>query len=123
METRPNISCVKSLKFCCLLVLGLVFLINPAASASYANYSHTTCNGSIAECSEDSEQMMESDISRRFLQQQKSISYGALRPNQPACGGGARGQSYSSNRGCLPPPSNPPTRGCSAYYRCRGGGS
>lgn len=125
METGPNISCFTSLKFCCLLVLGfgLFFLIIPASSASLANHSYTPCNGSIAECSEESEQMMESEISRRLLAQQKSISYGALKPDQPACGGGARGQAYTSNGGCIPPPSNPPTRGCSKYYRCRTGGS
>lgn len=109
---------MKSLKFCFLLVLGLVYLFNPSSLVAYA---YTPCNGSIAECSEENEQLMESEISRRFLAQQKSISYGALRPDHPACDSGAKGQAYSNSGDCLPPPANPPSRGCSKYYRCRSG--
>ncbi|KAG8375983.1 hypothetical protein BUALT_Bualt09G0015800 [Buddleja alternifolia] len=80
------------------------------------------CNGSIAECNEEEmEMVMESDISRRFLEEikKKYISPGALRRDQPVCNGGASGQPYSKSDGCLPPPSHPYNRGCSAYYRCR----
>ncbi|KAG8655010.1 protein RALF-like 32 [Manihot esculenta] len=79
--------------------------------------SPSLCNGSIAECGEDNELLMESEISRRILEQSKYISPGALKRDQPVCNGGASGQSYSSS--CLPPSSNPETRGCSKYYRCR----
>ncbi|KAE8038013.1 hypothetical protein FH972_010561 [Carpinus fangiana] len=72
----------------------------------------------FAECNEEKEQSAESEISRRFLAQ-KSISYGALNRDRPACNGGAPGQSYSNSGGCLPPPANPPNRGCPKYYRCR----
>ncbi|XP_062173638.1 protein RALF-like 32 [Alnus glutinosa] len=111
---------MKSLKFCFLLVLALVSLFDPSSLATHA-YSSTPCNGWIAECNEENEQLMESEISRRFLAQQKSISYGALKPNRPACDSGARGQDYRSSEGCLPPPANPPNRGCPKYYRCRSG--
>ncbi|CAN1164862.1 Protein RALF-like 32 [Linum perenne] len=47
----------------------------------------------------------------------KYITPGALKKDQPVCHGGNSGQSYSSS--CLPRPSNPHTRGCSKYYRCR----
>lgn len=113
---------MKSLEFCFLLVLALVYLFNPSSLATLA-YSSTPspCNGSIAECNEENEQLMESEISRRFLAQQKSISYGALKPDRPACNSGASGQAYSNSEDCLPPPANPPNRGCPKYYRCRSG--
>ncbi|KAG6742710.1 hypothetical protein POTOM_053633 [Populus tomentosa] len=77
-----------------------------------------TSTFAIIECSEEYEFLMPSDISKRFLEEKrKYISPGALKPNRPVCNGGASGQSYSSS--CLPPPSNPPSRGCSKYYRCR----
>ncbi|CAK7328393.1 unnamed protein product [Dovyalis caffra] len=76
------------------------------------------CNGSIAECNEEYEFLMPSHNSKGFLEEKtKYISPGTLKPDRPACNGGSRGQSYSSS--CLPPPSNPPSRGCSKYYRCR----
>ncbi|KAJ6424182.1 hypothetical protein OIU84_025043 [Salix udensis] len=76
------------------------------------------CNGSIAECNEEYEFVMPSHVSERYLEETKKyISPGTLKPDQPVCNGGASGQSYSSS--CLPPPSNPPSRGCSKYYRCR----
>ncbi|KAM4117220.1 hypothetical protein ACJW30_02G107800 [Castanea mollissima] len=107
---------MKSLQyFCCFLfLLGLVYFIHPASSA---NDDYTPCNGSIAECNEEDEKLMGSEISQRFLAQQKSISYGALNKNQPVCNGGSNGEAYSKSGGCLPPPSNPETRGCSKYYR------
>lgn len=80
-------------------------------------YTYTDCNGSIAEYNEESEVLMESESSRRFLEQKRYISPGALKPNQPVCRGGARGEAYSRN--CLPLPSNSGGRGCSKYYRCR----
>ncbi|KAF8388468.1 hypothetical protein HHK36_027140 [Tetracentron sinense] len=83
-----------------------------------SSYGYKPCNGSIAECYEEQEEMaMESEISRRILQTTKYISPGALKPNLPICGNGARGNSYSSS--CLPPQANPSNRGCSKYYRCR----
>ncbi|KAJ4968490.1 hypothetical protein NE237_015191 [Protea cynaroides] len=78
------------------------------------------CNGSIAECNEEEELLMESEIARRFLQgKQKYISYGAIKQNLPVCGGGASGEAYTRSGSCLTPPSNSQNRGCSKYYRCR----
>ncbi|KAM4117221.1 hypothetical protein ACJW30_02G107800 [Castanea mollissima] len=87
---------MKSLQyFCCFLfLLGLVYFIHPASSA---NDDYTPCNGSIAECNEEDEKLMGSEISQRFLAQQKSISYGALNKNQPVCNGGSNGEAYSKS--------------------------
>ncbi|KAL9688516.1 hypothetical protein QQ045_032938 [Rhodiola kirilowii] len=102
------------------LPLMLVLILASSSSLSLA-----MCNGSIAECDHsEGVFLMESDVSRRFLEEQKRyISYGALNRDQPVCGGGSRGQPYSSKTSCLPPSSNPQTRGCSKVYRCRQGGS
>ncbi|CAN8275313.1 unnamed protein product [Cochlearia groenlandica] len=77
------------------------------------------CNGSVAaECSGVEETVVIMEPWRLMAEQQHTLSYGALRRNQPACEGGNRGESYSNK--CLPPPSNPYSRGCSKHYRCRG---
>ncbi|KAG4923058.1 hypothetical protein JHK85_049568 [Glycine max] len=57
---------------------------------------------------------MESEISQRFLEEY--ISKVALSRDKAVCNGGALGDAYSKSEGCLPPPSNPPNRGCSKYY-------
>ncbi|XP_057420975.1 protein RALF-like 32 [Lotus japonicus] len=85
---------------------------------SWTNHA-STCNGSIAECNQEDELLMESEISRRFLEERRYISPGALKRDKPVCNGGASGEAYSKSGGCLPPPSNPYNRGCSKYYRCR----
>ncbi|CAK9149914.1 unnamed protein product [Ilex paraguariensis] len=90
------------------------------ASHAHAHaHAHTPCNGSISECEEAVENLMESEISRRFLEQRKYISSGALKKDEPVCNGGGGGEAYSKSEGCLPPQSNPYNRGCSKYYRCR----
>ncbi|OIW11204.1 hypothetical protein TanjilG_28295 [Lupinus angustifolius] len=64
---------------------------------------------------------MESEISKRFMMEEKRyISNGALKRDKPVCNGGGSGEAYSKTGGCLPPPSNPQSRGCFKYYRCRG---
>ncbi|GMP78093.1 hypothetical protein CsSME_00034160 [Camellia sinensis var. sinensis] len=63
------------------------------------------CNGSIAECHADMEMLMESEVSRRFLQTTNHITYGALKQDQPACNSGKSGEAYSKS--CLPKESNP----------------
>ncbi|XP_027119503.2 protein RALF-like 32 [Coffea arabica] len=98
------------------LLLALLFFI---IAVSSVNDARSTCNGSIAECSQDFETLMDSEISRRFLAEKRYISNGALRRDEPACNGGGRGEPYSSSEGCLPPQSNRYNRGCSAYYKCR----
>ncbi|XP_021291692.1 protein RALF-like 32 isoform X2 [Herrania umbratica] len=86
---------------------------------SLVSDAYMPCNGSIGECNEANEMLMESEISRRFLEQKKYISPGALKRDQPVCSGGSSGEAYSKTEGCLPQPSNPYNRGCSKYYRCR----
>ncbi|KAJ7957263.1 Rapid ALkalinization Factor [Quillaja saponaria] len=113
MESRSTIRC---LQFCFFIVISFMCFSNSVLSwMSHAQ----TCNGSIAECNEENELLMESEISRRFLEQKRYISPGALKRDQPVCRGGASGEAYSKAGGCLPPQSNPATRGCSKYYRCR----
>ncbi|KAJ7979165.1 Rapid ALkalinization Factor [Quillaja saponaria] len=113
MDSR---SPIKLLQFCIFIVLSFMYFSNTILSLMNHAY---TCYGSIAECNEENEFQMESDISRRFLEQKKYISPGALMKDQPVCRDGASGEAYSKTGGCLPPPSNPPDRGCSKYYRCR----
>uniref|UniRef100_A0A7N0U3Q9 Uncharacterized protein n=1 Tax=Kalanchoe fedtschenkoi TaxID=63787 RepID=A0A7N0U3Q9_KALFE len=76
-------------------------------------------------CDPEGEFLTDSETSRRFLEEKKKyISYGALRRDQPVCGGGSRGQPYSSSSAsCLPPRTNPQHGVCSKIYRCRQGGS
>ncbi|KAJ6777051.1 RAPID ALKALINIZATION FACTOR-LIKE [Salix koriyanagi] len=101
--------------FCFLLVILSLIILQLGDKVALKTNG---CNGSIAECNEEYEFVMPSRISERYLEETKKyISPGTLKPDQPVCNGGASGQSYSSS--CLPPPSNPPSRGCSKYYRCR----
>ncbi|MED6133162.1 hypothetical protein PIB30_025975 [Stylosanthes scabra] len=109
---------------CCFMLLSYMHLSTTVFSQTSHAYTYTytytyTCNGSIAECNQEHEMLMESEISRRFLEEKKYISYGALGRDKPACNDGERGEAYSKSEGCLPPPSNPENRGCSKYYRCR----
>nr|AAM66043.1 unknown [Arabidopsis thaliana] len=112
MEIKPSrIFSTITIFFLCLL---LAHVTSKASSSSL-------CNGSVAECSsmvetEEMSVIMESWSSQRLTEEQAhKLSYGALRRNQPACDGGKRGESYSTQ--CLPPPSNPYSRGCSKHYR------
>ncbi|XP_022138044.1 protein RALF-like 32 [Momordica charantia] len=102
-------------------VLILVLLCLPSFNNVFTvlGNSMTPCNGSIAECYVEEEMLMESEISRRFLEQQKKyISYDTLKKDQPACQGG-KGKPYTKSESCLPPPSNPYDRGCKPIYRCK----
>ncbi|KAI3419970.1 uncharacterized protein J3R85_012907 [Psidium guajava] len=109
---------IKLLPLAFLLVL---FLLSAGDVTPQKVDAHApACNGSIAECSEEAEFQMDSEINQRLLEQQKYISPGALKRDQPVCSGGGSGNAYSKS-GCLPTPSNPQTRGCAKYYRCRSG--
>ncbi|GAU29364.1 hypothetical protein TSUD_31700 [Trifolium subterraneum] len=71
--------------------------------------------GSIAECLEDEEFELDSEINRRILATTKYISYGAMQRNTVPCS--RRGASYYN---CRPgAQANPYSRGCSAITRCR----
>ncbi|KAJ1407302.1 Rapid ALkalinization Factor [Sesbania bispinosa] len=106
-------STIRFLSFCYLILFCFMQFSSTVFSWT------STCNGSIAECNQDDELLMESEISRRFLEQKRYISDGALKRDKPVCNGGASGEAYSKSGGCLPPPSNTYNRGCSKYYRCR----
>uniref|UniRef100_A0A1D1XFL6 Keratin, type I cytoskeletal 24 n=1 Tax=Anthurium amnicola TaxID=1678845 RepID=A0A1D1XFL6_9ARAE len=96
----------------------LFWLSRADASPSAGLDGSAVCNGSIAECSvEEEELVMDSEIHRRMLQGGgRYINYRALNPNRPVCNRGP-GNSYTGS--CLPQRSNPRTRPCNAYYRCR----
>ncbi|KAL7081441.1 hypothetical protein ACP275_14G040400 [Erythranthe tilingii] len=107
-----------------LLLLQILFLILTGETATAFNRTSSSCkDGTIAECNYqelETLMMMSSDVSRRFLEQKKYISTGALKKDQPVCSGGAAGKPYSGGGGgCVPQPSNTYNRGCSTYYHCR----
>ncbi|KAK1305931.1 hypothetical protein QJS10_CPA10g01488 [Acorus calamus] len=66
---------------------------------------------------DDDEWSMESETSRRILQATNIITTGALGRGKPVCRG-TPGEPYVG--GCIPLPSNKPTRPCTPRYRCRG---
>ncbi|XP_054820556.1 protein RALF-like 32 [Prosopis cineraria] len=101
-----------------ILLFGFISSLCLKSDAAAVSAAPFSCkNGTIAECNEDDEMMMmESEISQRLMAEKtKYISTGALRKNRPVCKGGGSGKSGE----CLPPPSNPYTRGCSKEHRCR----
>ncbi|KAL5697352.1 hypothetical protein ACHQM5_030802 [Ranunculus cassubicifolius] len=93
------------------LVILLVLLVQAFGEYSLSISEHFSqpCNGSIAECNEDDELLMDSEISRRLLQAKRPppITYGALTRDQPAAGSGNTGRPYK--------------KACIKIYRCRGG--
>ncbi|XP_004147646.3 protein RALF-like 32 [Cucumis sativus] len=119
-NTRKRISSKPmSLQTCFLLLLFLFLFLFQDLCLVRASSTHS-CNGSIAECANEEEMLMESEITRRFLEQQKKyISIGALKKDHPACDGASGGQPYTRSGSCAPPPANPYNRGCSKIYRCR----
>lgn len=112
-------STIKLLSFYYFMLFSFMHLSITVFSMSSNHHHANICNGSIAECNQEDEFLMESEISRRFLEERRYISNGALKRDKPVCNGGASGEAYSKSEGCIPPPSNPYTRGCSKYYRCR----
>ncbi|KAK9141005.1 hypothetical protein Scep_010686 [Stephania cephalantha] len=99
------------------LVLFLVLMsLGTDCSAAPITTSSLACNGSVAECGrdeEDVEMQMESEISRRILAFQRQINYIALKRDLAPLSG-VKGRPYSKNL-----PANRPNRGCSRIYDCR----
>ncbi|KAL5697350.1 hypothetical protein ACHQM5_030800 [Ranunculus cassubicifolius] len=91
------------------LVILLVILLQALGAYSFSISEHLSqpCNGSIAECNEDDELLMDSETSRRLLQAKRRITYETLNRNQPAAGSGNTGRPYK--------------KACIKIYRCRGG--
>ncbi|XP_054807186.1 uncharacterized protein LOC129309586 [Prosopis cineraria] len=92
MDSKATIKLVIS--FCYFLFVCLMYFSRSATSLRSQRALYT-CNGSIAECNEEDELLMESDISRRFLEEKKYISEGALQRDKPVCNGGGSGEAYS----------------------------
>ncbi|KAE9585462.1 hypothetical protein Lal_00017865 [Lupinus albus] len=109
-----SITIIRVLSLFCYFML-LTFMHFSSTVFSFTSHSSYTCN-------QEDELVMESEISRRFLVQEEKryISNGALKRDKPVCNGGGSGEAYTKTGGCLPPPSNPQSRGCFKYYRCRG---
>ncbi|KAF2544094.1 hypothetical protein F2Q68_00033174 [Brassica cretica] len=110
-------------------VVAILAIVISAVDASGFGFGHSLdfvrtgssslssgCEGSIAECIAEEEEMeFDSDISRRILAQKKYVSYGAMRKNSVPCS--RRGASYyNCQRGAQ---ANPYRRGCSTITRCR----
>ncbi|PWA59434.1 hypothetical protein CTI12_AA391550 [Artemisia annua] len=73
-------------------------------------------NGSLEDLLEE---VLGPEVTRRYLEEKRYISVGALKRDQPACNGGGKGEAYTKSGSCTPPASNPYNRGCSKYYQCR----
>ncbi|KAK9141010.1 hypothetical protein Scep_010691 [Stephania cephalantha] len=85
LPTKP----ILLFKLVLLLLPVLQFLvISPSTSLDLGMHSKYYCNGSIAECNEEHEMLMESEISHRLLvESHKTISYDVLKGGNAACGG------------------------------------
>lgn len=102
-----------------LLSVTVLFIVfeSPVIQGAGFRVDLAACNASIVECQDEDEFLLDSETNRRFLQQGRGIGYGSLNPDRPVCNPG-RGKPYGN---CLPPPSNPPHRGCEKIYYCRDG--
>lgn len=111
MESTFNIK-ILFLQLCVFfLTISSLHNLGPAA----AKNARPPSNGSLDDLLAD---MLESEITRRYLEDKRYISAGALKRDQPACDGGDKGQAYTKSGSCTPPQSNPYNRGCSKYYKC-----
>ncbi|KAJ8643794.1 hypothetical protein MRB53_005542 [Persea americana] len=78
----------------CIFFVALVGMLFGSGTLSRA--AAANCNGSIAQCYDQEEFLMESEISRRFLAEpNKYISTLALIKNVAADNGAAPGKSYT----------------------------
>nr|QBJ05438.1 rapid alkalization factor-like peptide 9 [Taraxacum kok-saghyz] len=113
---EPAITIKVLLLHICLFSLTIAAL-HHHTDASYLPETTTTppSHGSLEDLLEE---LLESDITRRYLEEKRYISTGALKRDHPACSGGGGGDAYTKSGSCTPPPSNPYNRGCSKYYKC-----
>ncbi|MCL7039351.1 hypothetical protein MKW94_004606 [Papaver nudicaule] len=105
-----------------LLLLQLVVI--DASSAEFTKNSRINCSDSsslLAECNEEEEMLMESEVSRRFLAEVENfISYRSVRKSDsPACGGAGEHKPYGGK--CTPHAANKYDRSCEKVYKCRTG--
>ncbi|KAK1272232.1 hypothetical protein QJS04_geneDACA004469 [Acorus gramineus] len=99
-----------------LLFLASLLLLLVVTSEAHEIYTRRECNGTVGECDDHDEWFMESDTVWRLLQQGRPESYNSLQ-RSAACAS-SRGGAYENR--CFSKV-NPPRRGCSPYYGCRGG--
>ncbi|KAF9606213.1 hypothetical protein IFM89_023668 [Coptis chinensis] len=99
-----------------IILMALVLLLQVFYAISSINFDEVVqpCNGSIAECNEEDELLMDSEISRRILAPARFITPPALKRDS-ACPNGARGDPYH----CGPRPAGSYNSGCSKHYLCR----
>ncbi|KAL8201690.1 hypothetical protein R6Q57_010837 [Mikania cordata] len=107
-------------KFCIKIPLPhlCIFFLTVSSLYRHGAASYGAANGSRSPFNDLLEELLGSEITRRYLEEKRYISYGSLKRDQPACDGGGRGEAYTKSGGCTPPESNPYNRGCSKYYRC-----
>ncbi|KAK1294510.1 hypothetical protein QJS10_CPA16g00628 [Acorus calamus] len=98
-----------------LFLVSLLLLLVVTSEADEI-YMKCECNGTDGEHDDHDEWFMESDTVRRLLQQGRPESYNSLQ-RSAACAS-SRGGAYENR--CFSQV-NPPRRGCSPYYGCRGG--
>eukprot|EP00262_Sarcandra_glabra_P008692 TRINITY_DN22340_c0_g1_i1.p1 TRINITY_DN22340_c0_g1~~TRINITY_DN22340_c0_g1_i1.p1 ORF type:complete len:111 (+),score=3.13 TRINITY_DN22340_c0_g1_i1:93-425(+) len=100
-----------SIYFFSLVLLATLLTTPPSSNvAAWSNNGDTPCNGSVVECQVEEEFSMESEVTTRFLLQQRPFNPLISRPacNKP------RGES------CLPRRRlTASTRQCNKYYQCR----
>lgn len=104
------------LPFAIIVVVLLCGLSRNNVSAERRiNSNNPRCNGSIAECQEELELVMDSDVHARLLQQQtKPITLGAIAQDGATCNNG-NGKNYN---GCSGKASAIYTRPCNEANRC-----
>ncbi|KAL5702843.1 hypothetical protein ACHQM5_028008 [Ranunculus cassubicifolius] len=100
------------------LILLMVLLIQAIVINGFSSSNSQPCNGSIAECNEEEEMIMDSEINKEILlQTHKHIAPGTLRRDSAGCFRTASGQPYN----CLSKPVNTQHKGCFAFQNCRQG--
>nr|DAD24135.1 TPA_asm: hypothetical protein HUJ06_025598 [Nelumbo nucifera] len=79
-----------------VLLLLLPLLCSSIAAAAEIRYEQKPCNGSIADCYEEEELLMESEISRRILAQSDPVTDISKVNNDNPCGKQSNGRPYKS---------------------------
>ncbi|KAI3856190.1 hypothetical protein MKX03_027772 [Papaver bracteatum] len=102
-----------------VLILLLLQVFIGTSNAEFTKKLRKNCSDSsflIAECNEEEEMLMDSEVSRRFLAEVTGISYKAIRKDRPVCGAGEH-RSYRDP--CTPQSVHKYTRGCEKANQCR----
>ncbi|KAF5768325.1 putative rapid ALkalinization Factor [Helianthus annuus] len=114
MESKLTIK-IPLLHLCIFFLTVSTLHRHGAASSGAENDSISPFNDSLEDLLQE---LLGSEITRRYLEQKKYISADALKRDQPVCNGGGKGVAYTKTESCTPPSSKPYNRGCSKIYRC-----